>query len=224
MGTNGPVGCVALMEGNKLISAEKEGLFEYNLEKGRKSFIAQLETCEEMRYNDGKLDPKGRFIVGTKGLKKDIHGKGKLFSFDGTKEKILLEGLTISNGIGFTKGGDKMYFIDTPTKKVALYDYNLEDGTVSFDKFVVEIPGEGYPDGMCVDLDDMIWVAEWEGGKVCKWNPKNGEKVDEILLPCKRVTSCCLGGTNLDYLFITTAKYDKNIEPGAGGLFRVKIR
>lgn len=222
--TFGNVGCVVTKEKEILWAAEKEGIFEYDLKKGTKTYITQLEPSNLMRYNDGILDPRGRFLVGTKGYKEEKPGEGKLYSFDGVLSSVVLDGITISNGIGFSADGTKMYFIDTPTKKVGLYDYDIQKGTANFIKYIVEIPGEGYPDGMCVDLDGMIWVAEWEGGKVCKWNPANGEKLDEILMPCRRVTSCCLGGKNMEYLFITTAKKIEKDEDFAGGLFRVKIR
>ena len=97
-------------------------------------------------------------------------------------------------------------------------------GNISFLKNIIEIIDRGFPDGICVDIDDMIWVAEWEGGKVCKWNPNNGEKIKEIKMPCKRVTSCCIGGENLDYLYITSAKETNVKDNYSGGLFRVKIR
>ena len=222
--TNGPVGCVVETNDGKLLSAEKEGIFEYDIKSGRKKFIIQIEKDKEMRYNDGKLDPIGRFLVGTKGWLEEKPGKAKLYSYENGNYKTIIEGLTISNGIGFSADSTKMYFIDTPTKKVALYNYNLETGEAKFEKYIIEIPGDGYPDGMCVDIDNNIWVAEWEGGKVCKWNPETGKKIVEIKLPCKRATSCCLGGENLDYLFITTAIDEKIYEPLAGGLFKVKIR
>ncbi len=222
--TNGHVGCVVIDSDGMLISAEKEGIYKTNPKTKERLFIAQFENNELMRYNDGKIDPNGRFIVGTKGYLKDYPGKGKLFSYDGKLVKTIVSGTTISNGLGFSTSKDKLYFIDTPTKKVGRYHYNIETGEAGFDRYVVKIPGKGWPDGMCVDIDDMIWVAEWGSGKVCKWNPKTGKKINEIILPCNNVTSCCIGGLNMDYLFITTAKDNLKFEPLAGGFFKIKIR
>lgn len=224
--TQGNVGCVALNSDGNLISAEKEGIFIINPKTKEKTYLTQFETDTELRYNDGRLDPIGRFIVGTKSEKdffqeKEII-KGKLFSYYNGVCKVLLDDLLISNGIGFSHDGQKMYFIDTPTKKVAQYNYNLSTGDISFEKYIIEIDGIGWPDGMCVDLDGNIWVAEWEGSRVRKWNPATGEELDEINLPCPRVTSCCLGGENMDELFITTAKSENNIFGGA--LFRKKLK
>jgi len=220
--TNGNVGCAVSTKDNKLISAEKMGVYETDLHSGDKKLIDHFEPNKSMRYNDGKLDPIGRFIVGTKSENEFEFGKAKLFSYYNGKYKVILDNLTLSNGIGFSNNGDKMYFIDTPTKKVAQYKYDLNTGNVLFEKYIIEIDGIGLPDGMCVDLDGNIWVAEWGGGRVRKWDINNGNVLDEILLPCSLVTSCCLGGNDLKDLFITTAKNDKNDIFG-GALFRKKL-
>jgi sugar lactone lactonase YvrE len=223
--TQGSVGCVALTEEGNLISAEKQGIFQINPTTGERVFLTQFESDPELRYNDGRFDPVGRFLVGTKSQKdffkeKEV-AKGKLFSYNGKESRVLLDGLLISNGIGFSHNGKKMYFIDTPTKKVAQYSYDLNTGGIVFDKFIVDIDGSGWPDGMCVDLDGNIWVAEWEGGRVRKWDVNTGQVLDEITIPCPRVTSCCLGGENLRDLFITTAK-DTSSTLG-GSLFKCKL-
>jgi sugar lactone lactonase YvrE len=224
--TQGSVGCVALTSDGNLISAEKEGIFNINPKTKEKTYITQFESDINLRYNDGRFDPVGRFLVGTKS-EKDFFlepkvVKGKLFSYINGVSKILMNDLSISNGIGFSHNGEKMYFIDTPTKKVSQYKYNLNTGDIEFEKYIIEIDGLGWPDGMCVDLDGNIWVAEWEGGRVCKWDPVSGKVLDEIVVPCSRVTSCCLGGENLNELFITTAKSKKDILGGA--LFRKKLK
>jgi sugar lactone lactonase YvrE len=224
--TYGNVGCVAIRDGY-IISAEKGGIFNINPKTKHRMRLIQLENSIDLRYNDGRFDPVGRFLVGTKSVKdyfvEETIVKGKLFSCNLYTEEytVLLDDLLISNGIGFSPDGGKMYFIDTPTKKVAQYKYNLHTGDILFEKNIIEIDGNGWPDGICVDLDGNIWVAEWEGGRVRKWDVDTGKVLDEIKLPCSRVTSCCLGGENLDELFITTAKSEKDILGGA--LFRKKL-
>lgn len=223
--TNGSVGCVALMKNGNLIAAEKGGIFSINPETRERIYLTQFESNKDLRYNDGIFDPVGRFLVGTKSEKdyfvEETIVKGKLFSYRNEEHKVLLNDLLISNGIGFSHSGDKMYFIDTPTKKVAQYNYNLETGDISFEKYIINIDGEGWPDGMCVDLEGNIWVAEWEGGRIRKWDVNTGKVLDEVTLPYSRVTSCCLGGENMNELFITTAKSEKDILGGA--LFRKKL-
>lgn len=223
--TQGSVGCVALDTDNNIISAEKGGIFKINPITRQRVYITQFESDINLRYNDGRLDPVGRFLVGTKSekdfFKEDTVVKGSLFSYSGGECRVLLNDLQISNGIGFSQNGEKMYFIDTPTKKVAQYSYDLITGNILFEKYIVDVDGEGWPDGMCVDLDGNIWVAEWEGGRVRKWDVHTGKLLNEIKLPCTRVTSCCLGGNNYDELFITTARHDNDVL--GGGLFRIKL-
>lgn len=221
--TDGPVGCVVIESDGMLLSAEKAGLYRIHPKTGERAFVIQLEVNPAMRYNDGKLDPRGRFLVGTKGDAEEVPGAGRLFSVSGNQVQTLVTGTTISNGIGFSSAGDYLYFIDTPTKKVGRYRYQLDTGEAVFDRYVVELNGDAWPDGMCVDADDMLWVAEWGGGRVCRWNPETGEKLREIRLPCINVSSCCLGGEELEYLYVTTAKDEGRNEVLAGGLFRVRL-
>lgn len=223
--TAGSVGCVALTSGGNLLSAEKRGIYRIDPNTGTRTFVDQLESNSELRYNDGKLDPIGRFIVGTKSeadffVEPDIE-LGKLYSYYQGECKVLLTDLGISNGIGFSKDGNTMYFIDTVSKRVAQYKYDIRTGDITFEKYIIELDGPGWPDGMCVDADGNLWVAEWEGSKVCKWDVNTGKKLDSIALPCSRVTSCCLGGEQLNELYITTAKNTKDYL--GGSLFRVAL-
>ena len=222
--TIGHVGCIALHQNGLIIYAEKTGIYSLDPNNGNKSFITHCEKDSKMRYNDGIIDKNGRFLVGTKGDQEEYPGKGKLYSYEKNKTQELISGVTISNGIDFSNDNSKMYYVDTPSKKIAMYKYDLKTGNIMFLRNIIEITGGGLPDGICVDIDDMLWVAEWEGGKVCKWNPNNGKKLIEIKMPMNRVTSCCIGGKNLDYLYITSAKETNVKDNYSGGLFRVKIR
>jgi sugar lactone lactonase YvrE len=221
--TSGHIGCLVIQSDGNLLIAEKNGIFQVDPITCTYEFICQPELNIEMRYNDGIIDSKGRFIVGTKGYQRDYPNKGKVFSVENGTFQNIITGTTISNGMGFSKSEENFYFIDTPTRKVAQYNYDLKTGNVEFEKYIIEIEGDGYPDGLCVDIDGNIWVAEWGGGRVCLWNPQNGIKIREFILPCNNVTSCCLGGKNNEYLFVTTAKNENKIESLAGGLFKFKI-
>lgn len=220
------VGCAVFESDNMILAAAYKGLCRINIHTGEKEVVTNLLEDKGIRYNDGTLDARGRFLVGTTGYNCLAEGKNFLYSWDGHKKSILLSGTTISNGVDFSPDGKYMYFVDTPTKKVGKYAYNVEDGTVRFERYVIEIQGEGVPDGICVEAGGDIWVAEWGGGRVSKWNAETGEKLDEILLPCKNVSSCCFGGKNGETMYITTAKHDDGTvsEPMAGGLFCMEYR
>ncbi|GAB2488242.1 SMP-30/gluconolactonase/LRE family protein [Alkalibacterium psychrotolerans] len=220
--TDGPVGAAVLDEDGMLLSAEKNGLVQIDPETGERSTWLHPNTDERMRYNDGKMDPAGRFLIGTMGAEQVIEGAASLYSVKGESYRELLSDLSIANGLGWSEDGNTFYHIDTPTKKVKQFDYDLETGNISNGRECIEVTGDGNPDGMCVDTDGMLWVAEYGGGQVCKWNPENGEKIQNIQLPVTNATSCCIGGKDKDTLYITTAKEDG--EELSGGLFEVTIR
>jgi sugar lactone lactonase YvrE len=119
-----------------------------------------------------------------------------------------------------------MYYIDTPTECVVAYDYELETGNIAHPRRVIEIQGstQGYPDGMAIDAEGMLWIAHWDGGAVRRWNPHTGAVISEIKLPVSRPTSCVFGGKNFDTLYITSASTRLSAErlatqPLAGSLF-----
>ncbi|NQV77623.1 MAG: SMP-30/gluconolactonase/LRE family protein [Lutibacter sp.] len=219
--TSGPVGCVCIKGYKRLISAEKNGVYLVDFSDFSRKLICQLNQDNDFRYNDGILDKTGRFIVGTMGDPTIIQNQGVVYSYYNNNKKILITGTTISNGMGFSPDSKYFYFIDTPTKKVARYFYSLETGDIEFDKFIIEFKGEGFPDGMFVDDDGYLWIAEWGGGKVSKWDPQSGVNLQNINLPCVNVSSCCLVDSR--NLYVTTAKEESLYEPFAGGLFHVSF-
>lgn len=220
--TSGPVGAAVVPEGGYILSAEKDGLYSIDPDTKKRTFLMQPNTDERLRYNDGKLDPKGRFLIGTMGYGGLIEGAASLYVIDNGHYKEILTDLTLSNGLGWSQDGQTFYHIDTPTNKVNKYDYDLVTAELSNKQTVVEITDSGSPDGMCVDLDGNLWVAEYGGKRICKWDSQTGEQLIEIPMPVSNITSCCLGGRKKDYLYITTAKQDG--EALSGGLFKVKIR
>lgn len=220
--TSGSVGAAVMTEGGYILSAEKDGLYSIDPETKKRTFLMQPNTDDRLRYNDGKLDPKGRFLIGTMGYGETLKGAASLYVIDNGHFKEILTDLTLSNGLGWSADGQTFYHIDTPTNKVFKYTYDLMTAELSNKQTLVEITDGGSPDGLCVDLDGHLWVAEYGGKRICKWDSQTGERLIEIALPVSNVSSCCLGGPDLDTLYITTAKKDG--EALSGGLFKVKIR
>lgn len=222
----GQVGCAMFGKENSIIVAEYTGIYKIDLETGEKKFITQLNDNPQLRYNDGILDSAGRVLVGTTGYNCLAEKQNCLYSWDGIEKKILVRNTTISNGIDFSKDERYMYFVDTPTKMIKRFLYDINFGEVQYDRDIIQIVDGSLPDGICTDIDDMLWIAQWGGGKVSKWNPYTGIKLLEIELPCKNVTSCCVGGEDSNFLFVTTAQHDDGTdsEMMAGGLFSIQIR
>jgi len=184
--------------------------------------------CPANRFNDGKCDPAGRFWAGTMPLS-GHSPTGSLYCMDTDRTvRRVLDKVTVSNGLAWSSDMAAMYYIDTPTREVAAFDYNPETGAISNRRVAVSIPEEsGYPDGMTIDAEGMLWIALWEGSAVSRWDPRTGRHLESIEIPASLVTSCTFGGPDLDELYITTARRELEEkalarQPTAGGLFRAK--
>lgn len=216
-------------EGNALVALE-DGIYEVDLKTEKKKMLTARpeKNYPDNRFNDGKCDPAGRFWVGTMSMK-GIAKAGALYCFDNQGYiKKVYDSVTVSNGIVWSLDSTKMYYIDTPTKEVKEFAYDVATGKATFTKVAVKIPdGMGYPDGMTIDNEGMLWIAMWEGYSVLRCSPLTGELLTKIEVPVARVTSCAFGGENLDTLYITTASIGAKEEelkeyPHSGSLFVVK--
>jgi sugar lactone lactonase YvrE len=190
---------------------------------GQAETLATLDGPQNrLRFNDGKCDPRGRLIVGT--MHRDGQtGAAALYQFSGGRLRLLLDGVTISNGMDWSPDGSQFYYADSPTGRVDVFDYDLETGALQNRRPLIQLR-HGVPDGLCCDRDGNLWLALWEGGAVECFDGSTGATLERIDLPVKKVTSCCFGGDNLDHLFITTAwegnpRDQRDAEPLAGGIF-----
>lgn len=211
-----PVGGYAL--------ATQQGII-YISENSQPITLVHPETNPQIRYNDGKCDPSGRFYVGTMALNGQ-KGSGTLFVIDSAlRYKPVIQGVSISNGIVWNADGQLLYYIDTPTRKVTEYRVNQSDGTLTYIRDAITIPDSlGHPDGSTIDSKGNIWIAMWGGASVTCWDPVTGELKQLIPVPAKNVTSCAFGGPNLSTLYITTASVGMNEAdwqryPDAGKVF-----
>ncbi|MCE7056820.1 SMP-30/gluconolactonase/LRE family protein [Algoriphagus sp. AGSA1] len=216
-------------KGNELILALDRKVASFDLGTEQLKWLAEVEADLTLnRFNDGKCDAKGRLWIGTLN-RKFTQGAASLYKMDSNlKPEKMLDKLTISNGMAWTEDNHTFYFIDTPTRQIKAYRFDLDEGTLEFEKVAVEIPEEmGMPDGMCIDQDGMLWVAHYGGWGVNRWDPMTGELVEKIELPVPNVTSCAFGGENLDMLLITSAQENMSSEdlkssPKSGDVFLVK--
>ncbi len=216
-----PVSCIFLLSKNTVLAASKNGFYEINFNTLQKKFVFQIDISSSVRYNDGIMDSEGRIIIGTMGYPEVKKNIGKVYSYQKGEYRIIIENTTISNGLAFSPDNTSLYFVDTPTMKVARYHYDIQSGEVMFDTYVIEFTGNGVPDGMCMDPEGMLWIAEWGGGCISRWNPLNGDKLQEKKLPCINVTSCCFD--NFYNLYVTTAKSDSLSEQYGGSLFYIEL-
>ena len=220
------VGTVVPQTDSTAVIALEDGIYIINTQNGNITLLSEVE--KEMtvnRFNDGKCDPNGNLWVGSMHLDQTAHmGSVYKISETGTTTKMI-DSVTISNGLVWTKDATTFYYIDTPTGKIQAYDYDSQTATISNERTAVTISEEiGFPDGMAIDAEDMLWVGLWNGNAVARFNPKTGEMISKIEVPAHNVTACAFGGENLDKLYITTASVDMTQEesakyPLAGSLF-----
>lgn len=222
------IGTVVPVEKGGALVALQNGIHFIDTKTGKLTFINNPLPDANIRFNDGKCDPSGRFWVGTMAM--DSRRKGAvLYRMDKDKTiRTMLDSVTISNGIVWTADKKTMYYNDTPTGTVQGFDYNDKTGEITNRRVVIKIPrGGGSPDGMTIDADGNLWVALWGSGTVGKFDPKTGELLQKVIVPAQNVSSCAFGGKNLDILYITTARAwvnDAKLKefPLSGGLFSVK--
>ncbi len=228
METCEPVGAAALRQNGGLVFALQSGFALAETFGGARDRLASCEGASpDLRMNDGKCDPAGRFWAGTMAF--DFRpGAGALYRLDpdGTVTRVL-DGVTISNGMDWTADGTRMYYIDSPRRTIDVFDFDPEGGLISGRRTVAAIPEDaGLPDGMTLDEEGRIWVALWSGGAVRCYSPE-GKLLEVVEVPASQTTSCCFGGEDLGVLYITSARdglsqEQLEREPGAGGVFAVR--
>ena len=206
----------------------QHGFYKLNTSTADFSLISEVEQdLPDNRFNDGKCDTRGRLWAGTMNVK-EKEATGALYRLEGSRVERMLSNVTISNGIGWSPDDATMYYIDTPTRMVSAFDYDIDRGSIGRQRIAFNFTSQGgAPDGMAVDEEGMPWIAHWGGSKVSRWNPRTGQVVDQILVPAPNVSSCCFGGTHMDELYVTTARegLDPTLlsrYPSSGGLFRVR--
>ncbi|TCP24317.1 sugar lactone lactonase YvrE [Tenacibaculum skagerrakense] len=216
---------------NKAVVALEDGIYIVDTITKELSLLSNVESdIVENRFNDGKCDPNGNLWVGSMHLAQ-THPKANLYKIDGFgNANKMLDNITISNGIVWTSDKKTMYYIDTPTGKIKAYDFDDKSNTIKNERVAVVVnPKDGFPDGMTIDENDMLWVGMWNGNAVANYNPNTGELIKKIEVPAHNVTSCAFGGENLDVLYITTASLDMTEEeqkkyPLAGSVFKVQLK
>jgi len=173
------------------------------------------------RMNDGGADRQGRFLCGSMDYAMS-EPRAALYRYDpdGTVSTVLT-GVTLSNGIAWSVDGERMYYIDSVTQRVDVFDYDTASGTPADRRPLVRIDAaSGLPDGLALDSEGGVWVALYGGQAVHRYGPDG--RLDAVLeLPVARVTACAFGGPGLDDLYITTSRVEvaPGDQPAAGALF-----
>jgi sugar lactone lactonase YvrE len=219
----GTVGAIAPVEGDDgWLLAARQG-FSHLAPDGALHELAEVAPAGT-RMNDAACDPQGRFWAGT--LADDQRpGGGALYRLDPTgRIELVLDGLTISNGLGWSPDGATMYLADSGPRVVHAFAFDGDRGAISGGRVLVEVAADlGAPDGLTVDAAGDLWVAIYGGGSVHRYNPE-GELRDVLTFPAEQTTSCAFAGPGLKRLYVTTATEhwsdeQRRDEPAAGLMY-----
>ncbi len=224
------VGCLAPRRDGGLIATLHASFVALSGRGHQPTFLASVTEPAANRFNDGKCDPAGRLLAGTMDMG-ETNPSGNLYSLEtGKQPRKLLDGIRISNGLTWSPDYKIFYHIDTPTRQVRAFDYDLDTGDLSNPRLAVEIPSEmGWPDGMTSDMEGRLWIALWGGARVSRWNPATGKLEAEVSVPALQTSSCVFGGARRDILFVTSARVGMNESalaqyPLSGGVFQIQTQ
>jgi sugar lactone lactonase YvrE len=199
------VGAVVVRESGGIVAAVRDGVGLVDESTGALDLIAPIELdAPGNRMNDGKCDPAGRLWAGTMAL--DLTpGAGSLYRIlpDHSVTSVVT-GVTCSNGLGWSPGGDRMYYIDTFAGGIDVFDFEVETGEALNRRRLASVTPTEVPDGLAVDSEGHIWVAVFGDACIRRYTP-DGQLADRLELPGRQPTSVAFGGDDLGDLYITTA-------------------
>ncbi|MZD06979.1 SMP-30/gluconolactonase/LRE family protein [Streptomyces sp. SID5785] len=205
LATEQHVGAAKPRAGGGLVLNLRDGVGAYDAD-GRFGWLHH-DPVPGRRGNDAAVAPDGSLWAGSMAYD-ETPGAGNLVRVapDGTVTTVL-DAVTVSNGTGWSPDGRLMYYVDTPTRRIDVFDVSDMSGehVAGRRPFARVDEGAGYPDGLTVDAEGCVWVALWDGGALHRYTP-SGTLDRVITLPVRRPTACAFGGPALTDLYVTTAR------------------
>lgn len=185
------------------------------------------EDRSENRFNDCRSDPQGRLWAGTMSTVREPQAAGLYRLIADTEIELVIPNLTLSNGIGWSPGGEAMYLIDSTSQQLDVLDFDGRNGEIANRRCLAEIaPEDGMPDGLAVDAEGGVWVCLFGGGAVRRYSPE-GHLDEHIALPVPHPTCPAFGGEDLATMFVTSTRHRLTPQqlaglPAAGSLFALR--
>lgn len=206
------IGCLALRERHDgFVAAMKSGFYFIDVDSGAFELLSSPEKGLDInRLNDGRCDRRGRFWCGSMNVRGPYHPNreqsASLYRLDPDLTCHKMDtGFTVSNGIAFSPDNTLMYFCDTPSLNVYVYDFDIDSGEISNRRLFTSTKGmRGRVDGAAVDVDGGYWCAHVDGAAVVRYGV-DGEIDRRIEMPTRDVTCVAWGGPDLDVLYVTSA-------------------
>jgi sugar lactone lactonase YvrE len=218
------IGCVAPAKGGGYVAGLRSGIWLLDPAGVKQRKLADNpENPATNRFNDGRVDPRGRYLAGTLDEPK-AGGRAGLYRCDRRGLAQLADGVMTSNGLGFSPDGRTLYFSDTPRFVIYRYDYDPDTGAATnrrvFARVEPTATDRGRPDGAAVDVEGCYWSSLYEGSRIRRYDP-DGKPMADYHVPARNTTMPAFGGADMKTLFVTTAR-DKNGGPG-GGLYALSV-
>jgi sugar lactone lactonase YvrE len=225
------IGCIGLRKGGGFVAGFRSGLWLLDAGGNREAKLADNpEDQRTSRFNDGRVDPAGRFLAGTIDEPKD-GGRAHLYRYDRRGLATLAGGLLTSNGVAFSPDGRVLYHSDTPAFTIWRYAYDPATGEASdktvFARLEPSETDRGRPDGAAVDREGCYWTALFEGGCIQRYAP-DGRLLAEYPVPARCPTMVCFGGPDRTTLYVTSARTGRSQEelaafPHSGSVFAMPV-
>lgn len=224
-----PIGCASpTLTAGQMVFADAAGFGTLNLLSGELFRIANPESdLQGNRFNDGKVDRAGRFWAGTID-DRCVKPTGSLYRLDPDHSvHRMASGFICSNGLGWSPDDRIMYFVDSITRTLWSYEFDLRSGALGKRRVFAQLrDDDGVFDGLTVDSEGYVWVAVWDGWRVIRYAP-DGSIDREVRFPVQRPSSCMFGGHDLKTLYVTSACVElgcKELRTGplAGALFALQ--
>ena len=218
------IGSLAPRRSGGFIAGTEDGIAIVDPAAARFEIVAKPEEqLPDNRFNDGKVDRRGRFWAGTMDDREQA-ATGTLYCVGSDLEWLAIDkNYKVTNGPAFSPAGDLMYHNDSARQVTFVFDLNADGIATNRRTFLQFGPGDGYPDGITVDGEGCLWIAFWDGWCIRRYSP-SGDWIETVKMPVKRPTSLAFGGRDLDRLYVTSASIGLDeaalqMQPNAGGLF-----
>jgi len=216
------IGSLVFCSDGRLLVALDNGLYFFDPRDGAVvPFADPNQARADLAYNDGKVDRHGNYWIGNFDATESAP-RGVLYSLNRKNEwRIGDSGFVVCNGPSFSPKGDVLYFNDSLGRRTLAYDLDPATARLTARRvFHAYAEAEGIPDGCCVDASGCVWIALYGGGKVLRLSP-DGARIASLELPARNITSCCLGGSDLRTLFVTSGA--DGGAPEGGAIFATEV-
>ena len=168
-------------------------------------FVADLSSMTTFCLSDGIVDAQDRMYVGDIGYNFFDPANKPVDSCviacvepDG-RARVVAEGLSFPNGIVITTDGRTLIVGETTAHRLTAFDVQA-DGSLTNRRVYAQLPGDVHPDGIALDAEGAVWLANPEGHGVLRVR-EGGEIVERVELDTEGY-AVMLGGPKRRHLFI----------------------